>query len=96
MPSGSPSHAERARTAANARWAKEPDLLKATAPGLKAMMEHFENQVDPERKLSAKERRKRAENARKEHLSRIRLNALRAARLQRDRESEASAEDQAT
>jgi hypothetical protein len=100
MPSGSPSPAERAliaaanmtpaerseraRTAANARWKNEPDRLKATAPGRKAIMEHYEREVDPNHQLSAKERRKRAENARKEHLSRIRLKALRAARLQRE------------
>jgi hypothetical protein len=83
---------ERARTAANARWKNELDRLKATEPGRRAIMERFEKEVDPDNLLSPAERRKRAENARREHLSRIRLKALRTARLQREAEEASQSE----
>jgi hypothetical protein len=72
--------AERARLAANARWAREPDRLAATAPGLRAIQEHFERLVDPEGVLSPQERAKRVKNARQEQLSRARLKAARKRR----------------
>jgi hypothetical protein len=68
---------ERARIAANTRWAKEPDRLAATAPGRRAMLEVFERQVDPEGILAPEERAKRVENARKAQLARARLKASR-------------------
>ncbi|MGO9382580.1 MAG: hypothetical protein ACLP4W_10925 [Mycobacterium sp.] len=68
---------ERARIAANTRWAKEPDRLAATAPGRRAMLEVLECQVDPEGILPPTERAKRAENARKAQLARARLKASR-------------------
>ena len=75
---------ERARIAANIRWAKEPNRQAATAPGLRAIREKWEREVDPDGLLSPALRRKMAENARKAHLARIRLKASKAARLPKD------------
>ena len=68
----------RARIAANDRWAKEPDRLKATQPGRNAAFQKLLDDVDPERTLPEDERLKRARNAQKAHLERIRLAASRA------------------
>jgi len=46
---------------------------KQTAPGRRAMFEHFVRQVDPEGLLSEAERTKLAENARKAQLASARL-----------------------
>ena len=98
-PKGLPSHArnslspaersERARLAANTRWSREPDRHAATAPGRRAMLEHFEREVDPEGILPPQERAKRAENARQANLARARLKASRLARLRREGAAEA-------
>lgn len=71
---------ERARLAAHTRWAREPDRLAATAPGLRAIEDHFEHLVDPEGVLSSQERAKRVKNARQEQLARARLKASKARR----------------
>ena len=65
----------RARIAANARWANEPDRLAATAPGRRAAFEKLLDEVDPQRVLSDAERLKRARNAQKAQLDRVRLAA---------------------
>ena len=70
----------RARIAAHARWAKEPDRLAATAPGRRAAFEKLLDEVDPERKLPEAERLKRAKNAQQAHLERIRLAASKSRR----------------
>ncbi|MCU1697338.1 MAG: hypothetical protein JWR34_3401 [Mycobacterium sp.] len=66
---------QRAQIAAHTRWAKETDRLAATAPGRRAAFEKFLDEVDPERRLSAAERHKRAHNAQAAHMARIRLAA---------------------
>lgn len=68
----------RARIAAHTRWAKEPDRLAATAPGRSAAFQKLLDEVDPERTLPEDERLKRARNAQKAHLERVRLAASRA------------------
>ena len=68
---------QRARIAAHARWAKEPDRLAATAPGRRAAFEKLLDEVDPERKLTEADRLKRAKNAQQAQLERIRLAASR-------------------
>jgi len=68
---------ERARIAANTRWAKEPNRLAATAPGLRAMHEAFERQVDPEGLLAPDVRAKLVKNARTAQLAQARLKASR-------------------
>jgi hypothetical protein len=65
----------RARIAANARWAREPDRLTATAPGRRAAFNKLLDEVDPDRVLSESERLKRAKNAQQAQLARIRLAA---------------------
>src|SRR6478609_7462147 len=69
--------AERAKIAANARWAKEPDRLAATKPGRDAAFQKLLDEVDPERTLSEAERLKRVKNAQQAQLARIRLAASR-------------------
>jgi IS5 family transposase len=76
---------ERARIAAHTRWAKEPDRLAATAPGRRAMFEHFERQVDPEGVLAPDVRAKLAENARKAQLADARRRSLKLARERKER-----------
>src|SRR4051794_21012454 len=68
----------RARIAAHTRWAKEPDRLAATAPGRNAAFQKLLDEVDPERALPEDERLKRARNAQKAQLERIRLASSRA------------------
>ncbi len=68
----------RGRIAANIRWANEPDRLAATKPGRDAAFQKLLDEVDPERTLPEVERLKRARNAQKAHLERVRLAASRA------------------
>ena len=68
----------RARIAAHTRWANEPDRLAATAPGRNAAFQKLLDEVDPEHILTEDERLKRAHNAQKAHLERVRLAASRA------------------
>ncbi len=68
----------RARIAAHTRWANEPDRLAATKPGRDAAFEKLLDEVDPRRVLPDDERLKRARNAQKAQLERIRLASSRA------------------
>lgn len=68
----------RSQIAANARWAKEPDRLAATAAARLAGMRRFEDEVDPERKLPPELRAKMADNARKAHMLRMSLKGAKA------------------
>ena len=73
---------ERAKHAAHTRWSRLPAAQRraATAPGLRAMLEHYERQVDPEGLLPPKERAKLARNARQAQLAEARRKALKIAR----------------
>jgi hypothetical protein len=44
---------ERARIAANARWAREPDRLAATEVGRRAAFDKILNEVDPHHELGS-------------------------------------------
>jgi hypothetical protein len=57
-----------ARAAAHASWAKTPDRAARTR---EAALAKFEREVDPDRKMSAGDRRKAAVNAQK-----ARMNAM--------------------
>lgn len=72
----------RARIAAHKRWADTsmPERIAATAPARRAAAERFERQVDPEGKLSAAERIKRADHARREYMLRLSLKSVRSRR----------------
>lgn len=69
-----------ARIAANERWAKTEDRSAATQAARDAMTRKFEDQVDPERRLPADERAKRAESARRAHYQRLALKSAQARR----------------
>lgn len=73
----------RARMAAHALHARR-DGREITAPARAAFLARFEDQVDPDRLLSAEERARRAEHARKAHFTRL---ALRSAQSRRTRAS---------
>lgn len=60
-----------ARIAANERWARTEDRSAATQAARDAMSRKFEDQVDPERRLPADERAKRADSARRAHYQRL-------------------------
>lgn len=70
--------------AANTRWALEPDRAKATAPGRAQFDRRFEDQVDPDRKLSPQERAKRVANARKAYFHALALKSALARRRTND------------
>lgn len=70
----------RARIAAATRWAQEPDRRAATQPARDAMLRRFEDEVDPDRRLSEPERARRVESARKAYYSRLSLAAAQARR----------------
>ena len=65
-------------------WAKTEDRAARTKPGqVAANTTRFEDQVDPDRKLSPEERAKRVANARQAHLKRIALKSAKARRLRK-------------
>ena len=72
----------RAQIAANVRWSRTVDRSAATAPARTAAWQKFEDQVDPERRLTPAERALRAEAARRAHFQRM---ALRSAQVRRAR-----------
>jgi hypothetical protein len=75
----------RARVAANARWAQE-DRAQASERQRLVLLTQFEDEVDPNRQLTASERAKRANNALHAHMARL---ALRSARARRERSAQA-------
>ena len=60
----------RARMAAYTRWANE-DARDGTAAAREAFMDSFEKKVDPDGVLPAKERKRRADAARKAHFTKM-------------------------
>ncbi len=70
----------RAQLAANARWAKAEDRTTGTAAARRARFAQFEAQVDPDNKLPAEERARRAESAMKAHMARMALASSKARR----------------
>jgi len=82
---------ERAKVAANTRWAHEPDRLAATKPGRDAAFQKLLDEVDPQGVLSEAERVKRAKNLAEAQLASARL---RASRLRQQQASERAAANQ--
>lgn len=72
-----------AKIAANARWAATEDRSAATQAARDAMSRKFEDQVDPERRLSVDERARRAESARRAHYQRLALKSAQSRRARR-------------
>lgn len=68
------------RIGAHVRWAKEPDRKAATAPARKGFRARFENEVDPEGKLSPAELAIRTDHAISAHMGRLALARARKAK----------------
>ena len=84
-----------ASIAANTRWANETDRTAATSPARAAFNRRFEDEVDPDRRLSLVERARRADSARKAYFMRLALKSARSRRKAReatDAAAEAKAE----
>jgi hypothetical protein len=73
------------------KWAKCDDPSAATAPGRKAFLDRFENEVDPNRTLPAEERARRATAARKAYFARLALKSAQARRRAKNAAAEADA-----
>lgn len=71
----------RAQIAANTRWANADRALESEKARAR-QMDRYERQVDPDGVLSADERARRADNARKAHMASL---ALRSAKVRRER-----------
>jgi hypothetical protein len=61
-----------ARIAAEISWARTADRSARTRPARKAFLRRFEDEVDPDRRLSAEERARRSEHALRAHMLRLR------------------------
>jgi hypothetical protein len=69
-----------ASIAAHESWAKTTDRAARTANARRAMLDKFEQQVDPDGTLQPAERARRAEHARKAHFKRLALKSVQARR----------------
>lgn len=69
-----------AKIAARTRWANTEDRSAATQAARDGLARKFEDQVDPERRLPADERARRAESARRAHFQRLALKSAQSRR----------------
>lgn len=69
-----------ARMGAHASWAATEDRSARTAPARRAMLDRFERQVDPNGLLTATERARRAESARRAYFSGLALKSVQSRR----------------
>lgn len=74
----------RASIAGNERWARTDNRAEATAPGRRAASERFQTLVDPDGKLPPEERARRADSARKAHMTRLALRSAQSRRAAAD------------
>ena len=72
----------RARIAALARWSKE-DPAASAQRGQAGLLARFEREVDPDNQLPPEERRRRAEAARRLHMTRLAFASSKARRRSR-------------
>jgi hypothetical protein len=72
-----------AKLAAHSRWAKTTDRTAATQAARDGLTRRFEDEVDPERRLSPDERAVRVESARRAHFQRLALKSAQARRAKR-------------
>lgn len=70
----------RSQIAANESWARTSDRPARTAKARQAMLDKFEQQVDPDGTLPPAERIKRATHLRKAHFQRMALKSAQARR----------------
>ena len=68
----------RAQVAAHVQWASEPDRSARTKAARDGLLAKFEAEADPDGRLPAEERRRRAEHLRKAHMARMALASSRA------------------
>jgi hypothetical protein len=80
MPLSPSEKSLRGEIAAHESWARTEDRSARTAPARRAMLDKFEQQVDPDNELTPAERAKRAEHARKAHFKRLALKSAQARR----------------
>ena len=74
----------RATIASHESWARTDDRAARTAPARKAMLSRFEREVDPDGVLTAAERARRAEHARKAYYTRLALKSAQSRRRARE------------
>jgi hypothetical protein len=70
----------RSQIAAHESWARTEDRAARTANARRAMLDKFEQEVDPNNELAPRERATRAEHARKAHFKRLALKSVQARR----------------
>ncbi|OMC09147.1 hypothetical protein A5734_27840 [Mycolicibacterium fortuitum] len=70
----------RSQIAAHESWAHTEDRSARTANARKALLDKFEQEVDPDGVLTPAERAKRAEHARKAYFARLALKSAQARR----------------
>jgi hypothetical protein len=87
MPLTASERSLRGQIAAHESWSRTPDRSARTANARKAMLDKFEQLVDPEGKLPRAERAQRAEHARKAHFKRLALASAKARRLRSERKA---------
>jgi hypothetical protein len=73
-------HSAAGKIGSHASWARTADRSARTAPGRRAFMERFYDEVDPERVLPEAERELRAQSARKAYFSRLAMKSAKARR----------------
>lgn len=66
------------RIAAEVSWSRTADRRARTQPARDKFLERFEREVDPEMKLPPKERRQRAEHAKRAYMLRLAKRSARA------------------
>jgi hypothetical protein len=71
----------RSRLAAHTSWARTVDPSERTRPARESSLRRFEDEVDPDRRLPAEERARRAEHARRAYFTGLALKSARARRL---------------
>jgi hypothetical protein len=69
-----------ARLAAHESWARTTNPSARTEPARRALLDHFEREVDPDGVLSPAERTRRAGHARKAYFARLALRSAQARR----------------
>lgn len=90
MPETPAERSLRSSIAAHESWARTADRSKRTAKARAAMLQKFEQQVDPDGTLLPAERQKRAESARRAYFQRLALRSAQSRR--RAKEATAAAE----
>ncbi len=83
MSTGSGGARQRARIGALTKWATTVDRTAATSAARAAFMRRFELEVDPRGELDSRERRKRAEFARRAYMARLALRSVTARQAKR-------------